>query len=217
MSAHLRCFCITLLGVCSALTGCIETRFQSPPGDNIETCDVRWKGLWGPRDEPDSASAFYVDDECHFIFLDQPEKGGPLKQFHIPVNFVHADGNDYVVIADTSIKDVVKIKPVYGIDPVPEKAFYFARYKIAGNRIDVYPVDTERMARKIVDRKIDGTVSKIPNELHVFVSGDRTRMLEILRHGGIFADKPDMKMQRLNQTVDEFERSVIQAQHKKSK
>ena len=217
MKSCTRILLFSLLGMSGILGGCTETRFASPPGDNIETCDVRWKGLWGPRDEQDSASAFYVDDECHFIFLDQPEKGGPIKQFHIPVNFVHADGNDYVVIADSSIKDVVKIKPVYGVDPVPEKAFYFARYRADKNHIDLYPVDSERVARQIVDRKIDGTVSKTPNELHVFVTGDRTRMLEILRHGSIFADKPDIKMVRLNQTVDEFEHSVIQAQRKKPK
>ncbi|MDR3385908.1 MAG: hypothetical protein P4L92_02550 [Rudaea sp.] len=201
-----------LLAACCALAGCTETRFQAPPGDNIETCDVRWKGLWGPRDEADSASAFYVDDECQFIFLDQPEKGGPFKQFHIPVNFVHADGNDYIVVADTALRGLVKIKPVYGVDPVPEKAFYFARYHADRDHLDLYPVDNERVAKQIIDRKLDGTVSKVPNELHVFVSGDRAYMLEILRHGAIFADKPDIRMTRLQQSVDDFERTTIQSQ-----
>ena len=30
----------------ASLCGCTETRFESPLGDNIETCDTRWKGLW---------------------------------------------------------------------------------------------------------------------------------------------------------------------------
>jgi hypothetical protein len=207
---------LALLCVFSALGGCTETRFQSPPGDNIETCDVRWKGLWGPADEQerDSPTAFYVDDECHFIVVDQPQKGGPLKQFHVPVNFVHADGNDYVVVTDVALKGLVKIKPVYGVDPVPEKAFYFSRYRAEKDHIDRFPVDNERVAKQIVDGKLDGTVSKTPNELHVFVTGDRAHMLEILRHGSIFSDKADIKMERLNMSLDEFERKIMQAQRK---
>ena len=145
---------LALLCVFSALGGCTETRFQSPPGDNIETCDVRWKGLWGPADEQerDSPTAFYVDDECHFIVVDQPQKGGPLKQFHVPVNFVHADGNDYVVVTDVALKGLVKIKPVYGVDPVPEKAFYFSRYRAEKDHIDLFPVDNERVAKQVVAR-----------------------------------------------------------------
>ena len=41
---------VMLIGACLLLVlllaGCVETRFESPPGDNIETCDARWKGLW---------------------------------------------------------------------------------------------------------------------------------------------------------------------------
>ena len=33
------------------LAGCVETRFESPLGDNIETCDAGWKGLWVSADE----------------------------------------------------------------------------------------------------------------------------------------------------------------------
>ena len=199
-----------------ALVGCTETRFASPPGDNIETCDVRWKGLWGPADEEPDHTAIFVDDECHFIVLDQPEKGGPFKRLHVPVNFVHADGNDYLVVADHSLKGLVKIRPVYGVDPVPDKAFFFSRYRASKDRIELYPVDSERVAKQIVDGKLDGTVSKIPNELHVFVSGDRAQMLEILRHGSLFAEKPDIKMARLNQSVDDFERALMRSQRKKS-
>jgi hypothetical protein len=208
-----------LLCVCFAVVGCTETRFQSPPGDNIETCDVRWKGLWGPAEEAerDSPTAFFVDDECHFIVIDQPQKGGPLKQFHIPVNFVHADGNDYVVVTDVTLKTLVKIKPVYGVDPVPEKAFYYSRYRADKDHIDLFPVDHERVAKQIVEGKLEGTVSKTPNELHVFVTGDRAHMLEILRHGSIFTDKPDIKLERLHQSLDEFERKIIQAQRKSEK
>ena len=69
---------VRILAACLALAlaGCVETRFESPIGDNIETCDAGWKGLWidadAPnRDRPEKAdAAFYVNDACEFIVLD---------------------------------------------------------------------------------------------------------------------------------------------------
>src|ERR1700752_140943 len=139
---------VRILAACLALAlaGCVETRFESPIGDNIETCDAGWKGLWidadAPnRDPPEKAdAAFYVNDACEFIVLDQPEPKGPLKQIHVPINYVHADGKDYVVVVDSAIKGLADIKAPYGVTPVPEKSFYFARYKLRGDRLDVYQV-----------------------------------------------------------------------------
>ena len=53
------------------------------------------------------------------------------------------------------------------------------------------------------------------HELHVYVRGDRARMLEIARTQPIFNDKKPTNLQRRKQTLDEFEQSMIQAQHKK--
>jgi len=206
---------LCLLGAAAALAGCVETRFESPLGDNIETCDPHWKGVWADPESSDEPSAIYVDDECHFMVLDQPEKSGPIKRIHVPMNYVHADGKDYIVVADTSLKGLVELKPPYGIDPVPEKAFFFARYQIRGDRLEVSQVDSERVAKLVIDGKIDGSVSKTGNDLHVFVRGSRTRMLEIVRTQSIFQDKSQTKLVRRKQTVDEFEQSVIHAQRNK--
>ena len=111
-----------LVALLALLTGCTETRFESPLGDNIETCDVRWKGLWTDAETNSEGTAIYVDNECHFILADQPEKGGPLKRIHVPMNYVHVDGKDYLVVADTSLKGVVDIKPPYAIEPAPAKS-----------------------------------------------------------------------------------------------
>jgi hypothetical protein len=206
---------LCLLGAAAALAGCVETRFESPLGDNIETCDPHWKGVWADPESSDEPSAIYVDDECHFMVLDQPEKSGPIKRIHVPMNYVHADGKDYIVVADTSLKGLVELKPPYGVDPVPEKAFFFARYQIRGDRLEVSQVDSERVAKLVIDGKIDGSVSKTGSDLHVFVRGSRTRMLEIVRTQSIFQDKSQTKLVRRKQTVDEFEQSVIHAQRNK--
>lgn len=202
--------CLALLA--ATLAGCVETRFESPLGDNIETCDTRWKGLWGDVESNTEASAIYVDDDCRFIVLDQPEKGGPLKQIHVPMNYVHADGKDYLVVADTSLKGLVELKPPHGIDPAPDKSFFFARYRIRGDRLELDQVDSERVARLVIDGKLDGTVDKAGNDLHVFVRGSRARMLEIVRTQSIFQTKSPTRLARRKQSLDEFEQSVIHAQ-----
>ena len=208
-----------LLGVIgiALLGGCIETRFESPLGDNIETCDVRWKGLWVDPDAKEDATAIYVDDDCHFIALDQPEKGGPLKQIHVPMNYVHTDGKDYLVVADTSLKGLVELKPPHGVEPVPEKSFYFARYRVRGDRIEIDQVDSARVAKLVIDGTLDGTVDKSSNDLHVYVRGNRARMLEIVRTQPIFDSKRTTRLVRRKQSVAEFEHSVIEAQRKNPK
>jgi hypothetical protein len=215
MNSAVRVLC--MLAAAASLTGCVETRFESPLGDNIETCDTHWKGLWTDPESSDEPSAIYVDEECHFMVLDQPEKSGPIKRIHVPMNYVHADGKDYIVIADSSLKGLVELKPPYGIDPAPEKSFFFARYRIHGDRLEVSQVDSERVAKLVIDGKIDGSVSKTGNDLHVFVRGNRARMLEIVRTQSIFQSKAQTKLVRRKQTVDEFEQSVIHAQNNKQK
>ena len=205
-----------VLALCQ-LGGCVETRFEAPLGDNIETCDTQWKGLWVDPESKTEASAIYVDDECHFIVLDQPENTGPIKRIHVPMNYVHTDGKDYIVVADSSLKGLVELKPPHGVDPAPEKSFFFARYQIRGDKLEVNQVDSERVAKLVIDGKIDGTVSKTGSDLHVYVRGNRARMLEIVRTQAIFQAKPTTKLARSRQTLDEFEQSVIHAQRNKPK
>jgi hypothetical protein len=197
------------------LGGCTETRFESPLGDNIETCDVHWKGLWTDPDEKVENTAIFVDNECHFIVADQPEKGGPLKRVHIPMNYVHADGKDYLVVADTALKGLADIQPPYAIDPAPAKSFYFARYQLRGDKVEITQVNSERAAQLVIEGKIEGTVSKTANELHVFVRGDRARMLEIVRKQPIFDDKAPTRLVRHKETLDEFEQTLMHPPAKK--
>jgi hypothetical protein len=205
-----------LLLAALVLGGCVETRFESPLGDKIETCDARWKGLWVDPDSPGDGSAIDVDADCHFIVLDQPEKGGPIKQLHVPMNYVHAFGKDYLVVADTSLKGLVELKAPHGVDPVPEKSFFFAQYRIHGDRLQIYQVDSERVAKLVIDGKIEGTVDKTGNDLHVYVRGDRAQMLQIVHKQAIFQTEHPTKLVRSKQSIDEFERSVIREQHKNS-
>lgn len=206
---------VILLLACAAMCGCTETRFAAPPGNQLQDCDPHWKGLWVPRAEPNSDSAFSIDAACHFVLIEVPKNGAPTKRTPIALHFLHTDGKDYVVVSDDALKDVVDIRPVYGVEPVPKRAYYIARYVAAKNRIDVYSVDSERVATRIIEHKLDGTVSKVSNELHVFVTGDSAHTLEILLGDSIFADKPSIELERSKLSADEFEQQARQTAHSK--
>ena len=198
-----------------ASAGCVETRFESPIGDNIETCDAGWKGLWigvdDRKDQAKDATAFYVNDECQFIVIDRPEKNGALKQIHVPVNYVHADRNSYIVVTDTAIRGLVELKPPHGVTPVPEKSFFYARYRLRGDRIELYPVDSARVAKLVLDGKVDGTVDKVGTELHVYVRGSRSQMLDVVRKLSIFDEKNAIVLARSRLTLDQYEKSMLPA------
>ena len=199
--------------ICALLVlgACNETRFESPPGDDIVACDPAWKGLWVDASEPRSSDepdelAFLGDAECRFFMLERPEKDGPPKQIHIPVNYVHDRGKHYVVVADNQLGETVKLNPVHGIEPVPEKSFFIARYQLDHERLRIWQVDSRRTAHKVIDGMLDGSVDDSHNELHVFISGDRARILDIVRKQKIFEDKPSANVRRSTLSLDEYER-----------
>lgn len=206
----LRAALLALLASVS-LGGCVETRFAAPLGDNIETCDTRWKGLWiDTRESRDkqTAAGIYVDAGCEVAVLDQTEPGGPIKRLHVPVNFVHDGGNDYLVVSDAQLKGLVEIPPPYAISPKPEKSFFFARYRLHGDTLELFDVDTPKVASLIAQDALRGTVSKTSSELHAYLEGDRAQMLEIVRKQSIFSAKASMTLERSKQSIDAYERSL---------
>lgn len=199
----MRTILCTMLGlVCLVLGGCVETRFESPLGDHRETCDARWQGVWHDADARDTApptpavAILRVDANCGFTMLDPPSEKGAGTPLLVPVETVHANGNDYLVIADRAIKTPFALKPPHAIEPLPQQSFFFARYRVRGNRIDLYPVDSERVAKLVIDGKLDGTVDQSAHELHVFVRGDRARMLAAVRNNAIFKTSPGLRLVR---------------------
>lgn len=208
--------CMALLG----LGACSETRFESTPGDALETCDARWKGLWLDASQNDAASgesddlAFLVDQDCRFQLLERPEKDGPPKLIHVPVNFVHDGDKDYLVVADDQLKGIVDLPPVHGIKPQPAKAFFIARYAIDGDALKIWQADSRKLAHWIVDNRLDGTVERSKHELHVFVRGDRDAILKLLRERDVFEADPDASVRRSPLSLAEYE-SQRQAQRAK--
>ena len=89
---------------------------------------------------------------------------------------------------------------------VLRSALFFARYRVRGERIELYPVDDEAVAKLVIDGKLDGTVDKTRNELRVYVRGSRAQMLALVREHAIFEDKPTLELVRRHEDVAAFER-----------
>ncbi len=203
---------------CMTLSACVETRFESPLGDNIETCDSAWKGFWLDVSDDGQRNAgrqritgLAVDEACALTLVEQPEAGGALKRTRIPINFVHAHGNDYLVVADTALRGLVDLPPPYDIEPVPQKSFFFAQYRVRGNRLELRKVDSAKAARLVIDGKLEGTVRKSRSELHVYVRGDRAQMLDIVRRNDLFESKPSIVLTRSTQELQDIERGLQRA------
>lgn len=209
----MRSLLAVLIGALLLLGGCIETRFESPLGDDIAVCDARLKGLWADPDAPvRGTSAVYVDDECRVLVLSQTEPGTPLRQIHVPVNFAKVGRHDYLVIADAELDGLVDIPPVFGVEPAPQRSFYFVRYRIRGDRLVLARADSETIATFIIDGELEGTVSSTKNELHVFVEGDRAKMLDIVRRHDLFRETDDGYLVHRDQDIAAFERELLDSQ-----
>jgi hypothetical protein len=199
------------------LGGCVETRFESPLGGRQESCDARWKGLWIGPDPADQSAAVFVDGACHVFVIDKPAPDKPVRRVELPVRYRHVEGRDYLSVEAAAFKELADLDPPYAIEPAPAHAYFFARYAISGDRLEIDMVNSKRVAQLVIDDKIDGTIGKSTNGLHVFVRGDPARMLEIVRNEPIFDGVTPTILVRSKQSADAFERNLERATAKKPK
>lgn len=193
------------------LAGCVETRFESPPGERIQRCDEAWKGVWLDRSEDSQIAGLLVDEQCRSFLLSQLEDGGPLRQAPVPLNYVEHRGQRYVVVADASLQDLVTLPAVHGVTPVPTRNFFIARYRLRGSKLEIHKVDDRAAARMIIDGVLEGTVSSTLNELHVYVRGTREDMLRIVETPGLFERKASIMLERSRRTLAEIEAELMRA------
>lgn len=198
-----------LLLVCCMLAGCVETRFESPPGERIQRCDEAWKGVWLDRSEDNQIAGLLVDEQCRSFLLSQLEDGGPLRQAPVPLNYVEQGGQRYVVVADAALQDLVSLPTVHGVVPAPTRNFYIARYRLRGDRLEVHKVDDRAAARMVIEGTLEGTVSSTLNELHVYIRGTREDTLRIVETPGLFERKASIVLERSRRTLAEIEAELM--------
>ncbi|HEY6940513.1 hypothetical protein, partial [Dokdonella sp.] len=90
----------------------------------------------------------------------------------------------------------------------PQKSFFFAKYRVRGDRLEVRKVDDAKAAKLVIDGALEGTVQKGRNELHVYVRGGRQQMLDLVRRHDLFESKPSLVFTRSREDLQDFERSL---------
>ena len=202
-----------VVGLALLLGACNVTRFESPPGEVLDSCDTRWRGLWITREDDGELgdAAIHVDEACRLMMLDQAERGGPVKSVHVPSNFARVGRDDYVVVSDLALKPVFELGPVPGVSEQPEKTFVLMRYRIRGDRLELHDIDDRKVALLVVDGSIEGTVLKSDDGLQVYVQGDRARIAKVLSTHKLYEDKATV-LERSDWTPEQFERELIASQ-----
>lgn len=196
-----------------AVSACNVTRFESPPGEALDSCDTRWRGLWIAHEDDGELgdAAIHVDEACRVLILDQAERGGPVKSVHVPSNFSRVGRDDYVVVSDLALKPLFELGPVPGLVEQPARTFVLMRYRFRGDRLELYDIDDRKIARLVLDGGIEGTVLKSSDGLQVYVQGDRARIAKVLSTHKLTEDKPTV-LERSDWTPERFERELLAAQ-----
>ena len=192
---------VTVLLACMACA-CVETRFESPPGEALASCDARWKGHWieageQPADSGADTTAFDVGDDCAFTLVEQASPAAAPKRTRIPVAYAHVGDADYPVVADDALHGVVDPGPPAGVDAPAPRAWFYVRYRLRGDRATLYTGDSARVARRAIDDAIDANVVRTSGTLHVYVRGTPAQMLEWLRRDPMFDSKPALELRRI--------------------
>lgn len=193
------------------LAGCSETRFESPPGQNIERCDTDLRGLWLAVDsKPGELDGFDIDGECRTRILTRTEPGGPVQAIQVPVNFVHHRGKHYVVVADEALKGLIELPPIHGVNPLPKRNFFIVRYDVRGDRLRLFNVDDRAAGHAILDGTLEGTISSTLDELHVYVRGTREQILQALDTPDLFERKASSVLRRRDIPLEQAMREKSQ-------
>ena len=160
------------------LTGCESTRFEAPPVK--ATYDKAILGRWlsvgdtpgergevelrithrrGAHDGAPEGGGFEVWDELVFV---ENKKEGTTKGEPTDLH-VGRDGDRRYLWVDANWAEVRM-----GETPRADKGDVFVfRYRIDGDRLELWQPDTQAIAHRVIDNKLKGDVHQANDELHV--------------------------------------------------
>jgi len=162
------------------LGGCESTRFEAPPvaqstGD--EALFGRWLSVgdrpdemgevelriephgWGERDAESGIDTFNFATLLTFV---ENKKEGTVTGEATRLGYGH-DGDRHYLWVDANWAEVRM-----GEKPRANKGDVFVfRYRVRGDRLEVWQVDTNAIAHRVIDNQLKGDVHQADDELHV--------------------------------------------------
>jgi hypothetical protein len=182
------------------LTGCQRTLFSQPPAAEAR-CEAALQGRWvsvTERGEPDGEIAATVDADCRLSVVEsRPE--GPRAWPPVTVASGRVAGRELVWL------DAPAINRAFEISPGPldrDGAVYVFAYTLKRDRLDLLPPAHRRLARRVVDGKLDGAVLVDGSDITVRVDGDADALASLWRDRRSFQRTEPLRFRRAQQGVD---------------
>ena len=184
---------IALLGIL-VLGGCQRSLFSSPPTASAG-CAAALQGRWvsvDQRGEPDGEIAATVDADCRLSVVEsRPE--GPRTWPPVALASGRVAGRDLVWL------DAAAINRAFEITPGPldrDGAVYVFAYTIRRERLDLLPPDHRRLARRVLDGKLDGAVLVDGSDITVRMDGDADALASLWRERRSFQRTEPLRFRR---------------------
>ena len=182
-----------------ALSGCVDTVFESLPGKHISQCDQRFVGTWRLLNQEKDRKA----DENLFLVVDPGCK--TLHLFENGKDDTDTDAKTHLAFASVGAKSILTVKfddeqsHTDGVDW--SNGYHYFLYDMRNGEIRLRPTDDAAVAHFIIDGKLQGRtekISKMPGGqrsgdgmmLHSYVAGDFEAMAKAVELRGVFAATP---------------------------
>lgn len=195
---------VVVLAVC-LLAGCEQTRFESLPGEQIESCDPRWVGNWRfvsfEDDDEDDVVHVSINADCTEVRT--IEEG---KQEDLGATLRFARVGNLAIIATMLDEDSPKAD---GDEAKRPPGYHYFRYQVRRDRITLYDVDHRRVAHWLIDGKLRGSTEFTSGQpggrrlrhgetLDNFITGDAQAMASAARLHSLFKRRPYIALIRVD-------------------
>lgn len=186
-----------LLG-CALLSGCGMAEFESPPGEQLASCDPQFVGHWrldgaDKAGERPAIDPVYVTvaPGCSGYRLLGKERVETVKSNQMPV---------FARVGERSILALPMGDPKTSDPALPRwkrQAYVYFAYEKQGARLHLYPVKDTTAARLIIDDGVAGRVNVVsgvgPQEyqpLSVYIIGTPAQMVAVVQSPDLFDQQP---------------------------
>lgn len=177
-----------------ALGGCQRSLFSQPPAAT-SGCAGALQGRWvsvDQRGKPDGEIAATVDADCRLSVVEsRPE--GPRTWPPVALASGRVAGRDLVWL------DAAAINRAFEITAGPldrDGTVYVFAYTLKRDRLDLLPLDHRRLARRVLDGKLDGAVLADGSDITVRVDADAEALASVWRERRSFRRTEPLRFRR---------------------
>ena len=179
------------LSLLLVIAGCSEVRFTQLPAGSVRDCDSRAVGRWLSADEPDNDSALVVSEDCERVEVVERKSDGSIDRDVLDVSWIRTQGRRVAAVASDK--------------PDESGQWHLVRYRIRGDRLDIFYPDIEGLAARVDAGTIAGEVISRDSDgdaQEVLVTADRRKLARLIGRGELFRKKPEGRFVR---AMDEAE------------